>query len=255
MITYRHKSQLLKAGIFLFLSIALASSVLAFDVGVYVEYPDGKEDSFCINGKSGDDGKDILEKTSLDLTWKSFSGMGYALCKIDDYGLLEKDCLGTEFWNVWKLVDGKFEHSPVGLSSLKIKSNDVIALSFGKLGKNKPSVVSIEELCNDKKEDKEEKELRNIDDHSDDIQKYEIYGNTVRKKSDTTSIAKKETEEKKSEAQEASGSPITGSSVKETKEKKEASQVQKKPKPVLKVDKAEESFLDKIFTFLGNLFK
>ncbi|MBN1157527.1 hypothetical protein JXA85_07950 [Candidatus Woesearchaeota archaeon] len=97
-------------------AIVLAGMVLAQNVAVVVEMPDGTVNQQCVNVDDGTSAYDILAKTKNTLIWSSPSLYGHALCKVNGVG---DDVAGTvcnwgnEFWSFF-IYDSGWKVSPVG---------------------------------------------------------------------------------------------------------------------------------------------
>jgi hypothetical protein len=94
-------------------------TVRAAEVCVVVYYPDQKADGDCVNVPDGADGRDVLDKTNLDILWTPDSLWGQMVCKINGVGTNVEGNVcqyNGEFWN-FVLKDGdEWGHSPVGLN-------------------------------------------------------------------------------------------------------------------------------------------
>ena len=97
--------------------LVLVNIALAADVGVVVEFEDGSLFKKCITAGEGANGREILEKTGLDILWSPTTAYGSLICKINREGT---DVSGNnceyfgEFWNFNILVNSEWQHMPVG---------------------------------------------------------------------------------------------------------------------------------------------
>lgn len=143
------------------LSIGLVS---AANIGIVVEFPDGTIVQECVGVKDNTNGYDILEKTSLDITWSDKGQWGHALCKISGIGeeVSGTNCAwGSEYWGFFIAENNDWSYSPVGLDTpgdcwnrdfssygghYCAKHGDVLGFAHGAFG-TKPIFISSEEIC------------------------------------------------------------------------------------------------------------
>ncbi len=102
-------------------------------------------------------GIDLLQRSGLDLNYAP-SGMGIAVCRIDNQGCSypEQDCFcqcqGAPciYWSYWRLVNDSWEYSNTGASSSQVRHGDVSGWAWGAGSTSQaspPPLVSFEEIC------------------------------------------------------------------------------------------------------------
>ncbi len=148
------------------LMLVLIPLSLAAQIGIIVEFPDKSVETQCVEVDEGDDGKEVLDKSSFDLLWSPESDFGQLICKIDGEGTDIKDNFCAyfgSFWNFNILENGKWLHSPVGHNGpggcwdrdensfnghYCAQEGDVIGYAFGSGAE--PPAMSFDEICNKK---------------------------------------------------------------------------------------------------------
>jgi hypothetical protein len=104
---------------------------------------------------------DLLQLSGLEFTFQNFGSLGAAICSIDGAGCQFPaeacfcQCTGTgpcNFFGFYKLQNGQFVFSDVGVSSSVLRNKDVIAFSFGE-NATAPAPVSIQDICHGNEDD------------------------------------------------------------------------------------------------------
>ncbi len=150
--------------IFSVLLIALGTVLAQADdpnkVGLVVVRGSGEVIQQCVEFSDDEiSGYELLERSGLDFNADVGSGLGAAVCRIDNEGCTypEEDCFcqcqGTPcvFWIYWHLVDGDWQFSQLGAASHNLKDGDVDGWIWGEgspqSGGVRPPPASFEEIC------------------------------------------------------------------------------------------------------------
>jgi hypothetical protein len=143
-----------------FAILFLCASAAATQVGVVVEYPDGRIFSTCLAAEEDADGYALLEETGLGFNWSISELYGHGLCGIEDVGCSAEDCWCTDkYWGFYvKKGDGPWEYSAVGFDGgatcqehYCAKDGDLVGLAYGAYG-TKPAEKTFEEVCDIREE-------------------------------------------------------------------------------------------------------
>ena len=117
--------------------------------GLVVRFGNGSFVTRCIEfGESEISGYDALTRSGLDVVVAFDSGMGAAVCKVEDDGCPLEDCLTCDapnYWSYWHLSNGAWNYSPAGGSSYKVQDGDVEGWSWGT--GDPPPVVAFDQIC------------------------------------------------------------------------------------------------------------
>jgi hypothetical protein len=117
--------------------------------GLVVRFGNGSFVTRCIEfGESEMSGYDALIRSGLDVVAAFDSGIGAAVCKIEDDGCPLEDCLTCDapnYWSYWHLSNGAWNYSPAGGSSYKVQDGDVEGWSWGT--GDPPPVVAFDQIC------------------------------------------------------------------------------------------------------------
>ncbi|MAE42943.1 hypothetical protein CMO93_04170 [Candidatus Woesearchaeota archaeon] len=140
------------------LMVFLVQITNAANVGIVVEFPDGSVKTDCVSVDASTSGHDILQKSTLDITWSSEGLYGYALCKIDGVGDEVASAAGNCVWDpnlFWAffILDGNaWQIASVGAGSYTAVDKDV--LGFARSGfdflfnpTEEPPLKTYEQVC------------------------------------------------------------------------------------------------------------
>ena len=140
------------------LMIFLVQIANAVNVGIVVEFPDNSVKTDCVSVDTSTSGYDILQQSTLDITWSSEGLYGYALCKIDGVGDEVASAAGNCVWDpdlFWAfsiLGSNEWQVAPVGAGSYAAVDKDV--LGFVRSGfdflfnpTEEPPVKTYEQVC------------------------------------------------------------------------------------------------------------
>jgi hypothetical protein len=148
-----------KPGVLLLLTLILAAlhapGANAQDpsqVGLVVRFGDGSILTRCVSF-AGDEvtGDEVLAQSGLTVVLSATSGQGTLVCKIEDEGCPAEDCWcqckgqSCAYWSYWRLIEGTWSYSPVGVSMFKSRSGDVQGWSWG--NQEPPPDLTFEQIC------------------------------------------------------------------------------------------------------------
>ena len=150
--------------LFAVLLIALGTALVQADdpnkVGLVVVHGDGEVIQQCIEFADNEiSGYELLERSGLALEADVGSGLGVAVCGIDNEGCSypEDDCFcqcqgaSCVFWIYWRLIDGDWQFSQLGAANQNLRDGDVDGWIWGQgsrqNGGERPPAVTFEEIC------------------------------------------------------------------------------------------------------------
>lgn len=135
------------------LTAALAVAVLATAVGLVaradaasgsnraglvVAFPTHTETIWVDFAEPEISGRQLLERSGLDVTFSSFGGLGEAVCKIEDTGCANpNDCWcqcqsgSCAYWGYFSLNNGEWAYQPLGLSKRTLGDGDIDGWAWG----------------------------------------------------------------------------------------------------------------------------
>lgn len=136
-------------------------------VGLYVQYGDGKAETYCLQTRTPVRYVEALiaaeDMGGFEVKWQEFEGLGKALCGIDrpPLGTVSKDVEGCEaancfcnqeaFWNYHYLPAGG-EWSWNHFGDMNLFDGDVGAFVFGAWGTQPETLMTLEEICVEEEE-------------------------------------------------------------------------------------------------------
>lgn len=97
---------------------------------------------------------DLLQQSDLDIVTLGFSGMGEAVCEIENTGCSVDDCRSrlcqtssaSPFWRFLRLTDGKWSMMGTGVSGAKVQDGQIYALAWSSTTPDLP-IVTMDELA------------------------------------------------------------------------------------------------------------
>jgi hypothetical protein len=120
--------------------------------GLVVRFGEGSVVTRCIEfSESEISGYEVLQRSGLHVVPSQPSGMGVAICKIEDTGCPASDCFcqcqgeSCVYWSYWHLVDGQWLYSPAGASAYKAHDGEVQGWSWSQ--DTAPPAVAFDEIC------------------------------------------------------------------------------------------------------------
>jgi len=131
-------------------------------VGIYVQYGDGKAETYCLQTATPIRYLEALiaaeDMGGFDVQWEEFQGLGKALCGIDrpPLGTVWKGvegcqagncfCNAEAFWNYHYLAAGG-EWSWNHYGDMNLYDGDVGAFVFGPWGAQPDTMMTLDEIC------------------------------------------------------------------------------------------------------------
>ena len=116
--------------------------------GLVVQFGDGAVITRCVEfGESQISGYDVLLRSGLNFE-ASVGGMGAFICRIEDEGCPATNCMCAyppDYWSYWRLVEGEWNYSQVGVSGSTVRPGDVEGWSW--MAGSPPAVIPLEEIC------------------------------------------------------------------------------------------------------------
>ena len=108
-------------------------AVSAAEVCVVVDFADAEDSSSenkfsdCLDVNSGETALAVLQRTALTLETKDFgSSLGQAICSINGVGDSSTNCFSSGVWSFFIANGGDFRLSSDGISSYRVKDDDVL---------------------------------------------------------------------------------------------------------------------------------
>ncbi|HDN79316.1 MAG TPA: hypothetical protein ENG33_02465, partial [Chloroflexi bacterium] len=128
--------------------------------GLVVRFGDGTVITRCIEfTEDAITGEDVLKRSGLRVILDYSSGMGGAVCKIEDEGCDYPQvpcfcqCMGGGeciYWAYFHLKNGAWEYSGTGCSNYYVHNGDVEGWAWGPgspTGGTQPPVIPFEQIC------------------------------------------------------------------------------------------------------------
>lgn len=127
-------------------------------VGLVVDFGDHHE-TYCVEfSESEITGYDALRRAGLNLVVSGSSGMGFAVCDINDTsGCPASNCFckcqgsTCNYWSYHHLTDGSWQYSQFGASGYKVRNGDVEGWGWGEGQINasgeQPPIIPFEQIC------------------------------------------------------------------------------------------------------------
>lgn len=126
--------------------------------GVVVRYGDGRVQTACVAfDEPSISGIELLQRSGMAVTLQS-SGMGAAVCKIEDEGCdypAEScfcKCKGGDcaYWAYQRFSQGTWAYSPIGASAIQVRPGDIDGWAWGAGSVERgaqPPLMTFEEIC------------------------------------------------------------------------------------------------------------
>ena len=149
------------------LPVATAMGASGAKVGLYVEYGDGKIETYCLETKEPVRYVEALiaaqEMGDFAVEWEEYEGLGKALCGIDrpPLGSLDQEVEGCQsadcfcnpeaFWNYHYLPSGG-EWSWNHFGDMNLYDGDVGAVVFAPYGTQPERLLTVDEICVEEEE-------------------------------------------------------------------------------------------------------
>lgn len=92
-------------------------------------------------------GYEVLDRSGLKIV-ADFSGMGAAICKIEDTGCSDSNCFcksPPDYWSYWHLDGEAWVYAQAGASGHQVSDGDVEGWSWGPA--KPPPVIPFDEIC------------------------------------------------------------------------------------------------------------
>jgi len=157
---FRPQMQIAMALLLLIGTLAAAPASAA-RAGIVVDLGNGTVLTECVHfGGPTITAFDLLQRSDLAFTFQNFGSLGAAICSIDGVGCQFPaeacfcQCTGTgpcNFFGFFKLQNGQFVFSDVGVSSSILRNKDVVAFAFGD-GSAAPAPADIKTICKNQDE-------------------------------------------------------------------------------------------------------
>lgn len=106
--------------------------------GLVVGFPDHTETVWVDFAEPEITGRQLLERSGLDVTFSNFGGLGQAVCRIEDTGCANpNDCFcqcqsgSCAYWGYFSLNNGEWAYQPLGVSKRTLQDGDVDGWAWG----------------------------------------------------------------------------------------------------------------------------
>ncbi len=121
-----------------------------------VAYGDGQFESHCVSfAEESLSGYDLLQRSGVDLAVET-SGMGTAVCSINDNGCPANDCFcqcrgaDCEYWSFWQWQDGTWQYASIGAQVQTVRDGVMQGWTWGPGSVTEappPPVVNFGDVC------------------------------------------------------------------------------------------------------------
>jgi hypothetical protein len=125
--------------------------------GLVVAHSDGTVLTRCVEFSEPEiTGDELLTRAGLSIVVDPYPGTGVAVCAIDGEGCAASDCFcqcrGSPcvYWAYYRLVNGQWEYSGMGASTLPARNGDVQGWAWGEGGTGGgalPPLLPFDEVC------------------------------------------------------------------------------------------------------------
>jgi hypothetical protein len=106
--------------------------------GLVIAFPGHTQTVWVEFAEAEISGRELLERSGLQVTFSSFGGLGEAVCKIEDVGCANpNDCFcqcqsgSCAYWAYFSLKNGEWAYQPLGISKRMLRDGDVDGWAWG----------------------------------------------------------------------------------------------------------------------------
>ncbi|MBN1580526.1 MAG: hypothetical protein JXA89_07465, partial [Anaerolineae bacterium] len=121
-------------------------------VGLVVQFGDGTTLTRCVTFDEPEiNGYDVLMRSGLNVVANTSSGIGVAICKIQDQGCPAENCFCTcqgaacSYWSYWHLAGDSWSYAYRGADSYTVRHGDVEGWRWS--SEAPPEVISFAQIC------------------------------------------------------------------------------------------------------------